>query len=136
MVTSNSIRSITFYYYYFFSIGPNINSVCVILLKYQVRFEGPEIMRMFFNWFYWAINVGSLIAMAGITTLQQNVNFFCGFLVPLGSLVLAAATFLVGRTWYLSRKPMGSVLTNTMKIIFEAFRKRRMREAVYARPDR
>ncbi|XP_071789853.1 solute carrier family 15 member 4-like [Asterias amurensis] len=101
----------------------------------QVRFEGPEIMRMFFNWFYWAINVGSLIAMAGITTLQQNLNFFYGFLVPLGSLVLAAGIFLVGRTWYLSRKPMGSVLTNTMKIIFEAFRKRRMRETVNARPD-
>ncbi len=101
----------------------------------QVRFEGPEVMRMFFNWFYWAINVGSLITLAGVTALQQNVNFFSGFLVPLGSLILAAVIFLVGRTWYLSRKPMGSVLTNTMKIIFEAFKKRRMRKLVYARQD-
>ena len=102
----------------------------------QVRFEGPEIMRMFFHWFYWAINVGSLIALAGVTALQQNVGFFEGFIVPLGSLVLASATFMIGRTWYLSRKPMGSVLTNTLRIIFEAFRKRGLRKMMYTRQER
>ncbi|XP_022102191.1 solute carrier family 15 member 4-like [Acanthaster planci] len=101
----------------------------------QVRYEGPEVMRTFFNWFYWAINVGSLLAIAGVTALQQNVGFFSGLLVPLATLVVATFVFVIGRTWYLSKKPMGSVLTNTSKIIMEAFKQQKVRKTMLHRQD-
>ncbi|XP_038059324.1 solute carrier family 15 member 4-like isoform X2 [Patiria miniata] len=101
----------------------------------QVRYEGPKIIRTFFNWFYWAINVGSLIALLGVTALQQNVDFFKGLLVPAASLCVAAGVFVIGRTWYLSKKPMGSVLTNTSKIIIEAFKQRKARKMMVQRQD-
>ena len=110
--------------------------VCVCVPAAQVRYEGPEVMRTFFHWYYWAINVGTLIALAGVTLLQQNVNFYVGLLVPAVVLVLSAAIFIVGRTWYLSKKPTGSVLTNTSKILVEASRRQKVRRMLYKQNDR
>ena len=93
-------------------------------------------MRMFFNWFYWAINFGSFIAIGVVAYLLQYCNFFLRFLVPGIALVLATVVFVLGRAFYLSKKPMGSVLTNTRRIIAEAFGRRKERKRMYTRQDR
>ncbi|XP_071495684.1 solute carrier family 15 member 4-like [Diadema antillarum] len=94
----------------------------------QVKHEGPDMIRTFFNWFYWAINIGSLLALAGVAYVQQNVSFFIGYAIVAGSLVLALFVFVSGKCTYLMRKPTGSVLPNTFKIIGEAFKRRGLRK--------
>ncbi|XP_077867801.1 solute carrier family 15 member 4-like [Saccoglossus kowalevskii] len=94
----------------------------------QVKHEGPEVTRAFFNWYYWAINVGSLIALGVVAYIQQNVNFFLGFLLPAGAIAVAFIVFFLGRVCYVVKRPAGSVLTNTCRIICTAFRNRKRRQ--------
>ncbi|XP_070572643.1 solute carrier family 15 member 4-like [Ptychodera flava] len=93
----------------------------------QVKHEGPELTRAFFNWYYWSINLGSLIALGLVAYIQQNINFYIGFLIPAVAVILAFLVFVVGRCCYLVKKPAGSVLTNTFRIICTAFRNRKRR---------
>lgn len=94
----------------------------------QVKHEGPDMIRTFFNWFYWSINIGSLIAVGGVCYIQQIINFFYGYIVVAAALVLALLVFLCGRCTFMTREPTGSVLPNTFKIIAEAFKRRKLRK--------
>ena len=111
-------------------------NILLFIYTHQVKYEGPEVMRMFFNWFYWAINVGSFLAILVVVCIQQNFDFFYGFIIPGVALIIATIFFVFGRMFYLSKKPTGSVLTNTRKIIGEAFRRRKQRRRMYTRQDR
>ena len=51
---------------------------------------------MFFNWFYWCVNVGALVALGVLAYVQQEVSFFWGFLTPNICLVVAALVFAIG----------------------------------------
>ncbi|XP_077995532.1 solute carrier family 15 member 4-like [Glandiceps talaboti] len=94
----------------------------------QVKHEGPEVTRAFFNWYYWAVNLGSLFALGLVAYIQQNKDFFIGFLIPAASVGLAFLVFLLGRCFYVVKKPAGSVMTNTCRIICMAFKNRKRRQ--------
>ncbi|XP_019620469.1 PREDICTED: solute carrier family 15 member 4-like [Branchiostoma belcheri] len=101
----------------------------------QVKDEGPEVMRMFFNWFYWSINAGVLLSLGAVAFIQQNMGFFFGFLIPAVSLGAALIMFVLGQPAYVCRAPSGSVLTNVFRIIMEACRSRRRRKRNYSQPS-
>ncbi|XP_035691080.1 solute carrier family 15 member 4-like [Branchiostoma floridae] len=101
----------------------------------QVKDEGPEVMRMFFNWFYWSINAGVLLSLGAVAFIQQNMGFFYGFLIPAVSLGVALILFVLGQPAYVCRSPSGSVLTNVFRIILEACRSRRRRRRNYSQPS-
>ncbi|XP_033118899.1 solute carrier family 15 member 4-like [Anneissia japonica] len=101
----------------------------------QVKNESTTVMRAFFNWFYWAINIGAFLALGGVSFLQQNINFFIGFMVPAAALGLSMILFIFGRPVYVIRKPTGSVLANIGRIVAEAFRGRSRRRRHFARQD-
>ncbi|CAH1232631.1 SLC15A4 [Branchiostoma lanceolatum] len=101
----------------------------------QVKDEGPEVMRMFFNWFYWSINAGVLLSLGAVAFIQQNMGFFYGFLIPAVSLGVALILFVLGHPAYVCRAPSGSVLTNVFRIIMEACRSRRRRRRNYSQPS-
>nr|KAG5685479.1 hypothetical protein BaRGS_013090 [Batillaria attramentaria] len=44
---------------------------------------GEPAVKSFFNWFYWFINVGALLAYTGVAYVQQNIDFALGFTIPL-----------------------------------------------------
>ena len=54
-------------------------------------------MRSFFNYFYWAINIGSLIGFSLIVWIQIRFGFCKGYVVPLSLLGLGALIFIVPR---------------------------------------
>jgi hypothetical protein len=60
-------------------------------------------------WFYWAINLGSL---GGILTvlLEHNVGFWSSYLLPLCAFIVALVVILLGRRFYVLRKPQGSII--------------------------
>jgi len=53
-------------------------------------------MRVFFNWFYWCVNVGALVALGLLAYVQQEISFFWGFLAPNVCLVIAVLVFTLG----------------------------------------
>jgi dipeptide/tripeptide permease len=54
---------------------------------------------VFFNWYYWSINVGTLAALGGIAYIQQGVKddgFFYGYLIGMCFLFAGMIVFLSG----------------------------------------
>ena len=42
----------------------------------QVRVLGPGAVRTFFFWFYWTVNLGTVVALGVVCYIQQNITFF------------------------------------------------------------
>ena len=88
----------------------------------QVQQDGPRAVQAFFNWFYWFINIGSLIAFTVVVWVQQKFNLFYGYAITAGTMLIAVITFVSGRNKYLTKPPGGSQLTETVKIIYHAMK--------------
>ena len=83
----------------------------------QVQDEGPEMVQKFFNWFYWFIQVGSLIAFTAVVYVQQQISFFYGYLITAVSIACATILLVIGRKHYILHPPEGSYLADTLRII-------------------
>ncbi|KAG5060319.1 hypothetical protein JHK87_001348 [Glycine soja] len=80
----------------------------------------------FFNWFYFSINIGSLIASSVLVWIQMNVGWGWGFGVPTVAMVIAITFFFIGSKWYRLQLPGGSPLTRICQVIVAASRKARL----------
>ena len=89
----------------------------------QIQKQGPRAVQTFFNWFYWFINIGSLIALTVVVNVQQK-HVFYGYCIAAGTMFLAVITFVTGRNKYLNKPPGGSQLTETVQIIYSAVKNR------------
>ena len=78
-------------------------------------------MRSFFNYFYWAVNFGSLIGFSLIIWIQNEHGFCIGYIVPCSLLGLAALVFLLPRkiNYHISSPKQNVVLI--IKIIWNAW---------------
>ena len=68
---------------------------------FQLRGEDSNSSVVFFNWYYWSINVGTLVALGGIAYLQQGVKtngFFYGYLIAACFLFTGMIVFLSGNS--------------------------------------
>ncbi|XP_059167062.1 solute carrier family 15 member 4-like isoform X2 [Physella acuta] len=90
----------------------------------QISSLGPEAVQSFFNWFYWVINVGALIAYTVVAAVQQDVSFAWGFFIPLATMVLALTIFVSVKNKYERTTPKGSILTVAWKILVQGTGKR------------
>ena len=90
----------------------------------QVEQDGPRAVQTFFNWFYWFINTGALVAFTVVVGVQQS-DVFSGYAITAGSMFLGIVAFLACRNKYVSNPPRGSQLTETAKIICEAIQNRK-----------
>nr|VDD11037.1 unnamed protein product [Brassica rapa] len=77
----------------------------------------------FFNWFYFSINVGALVAATVLVWIQMNVGWGWGFGVPTVAMVIAVVFFFLGSRYYRLQRPGGSPLTRIFQVIVAAFRK-------------
>jgi peptide/histidine transporter 3/4 len=59
----------------------------------------------FFNWYYFSINVGSLLSTTVLVWVQDNVGWGVGFAVPLLLMSLGFVVFLAGRSVYRYKRP-------------------------------
>uniref|UniRef100_A0A2C9KZL8 Major facilitator superfamily (MFS) profile domain-containing protein n=1 Tax=Biomphalaria glabrata TaxID=6526 RepID=A0A2C9KZL8_BIOGL len=83
----------------------------------QLDSLGKEAVQSFFNWFYWVINIGALVAYAGVAYLQQNVSFTWGLFLPLVVTLLQIILFVLPRNMYTRTRPAGSVLVVALRIL-------------------
>ena len=83
----------------------------------QLQDEGEDMVRKFFDWFYWFIQVGSLLAYTVVAYVQQEVSFFYGYLITSVSIASATILLVIGRKRYILHPPQGSYLADTFRII-------------------
>ncbi|WCJ28429.1 Major facilitator superfamily protein [Euphorbia peplus] len=77
----------------------------------------------FFNWFYFSINIGALIASSVLVWIQMNVGWGWGFGIPTVAMAIAVVFFFGGSKLYRLQKPGGSPFTRIFQVIVAAFRK-------------
>eukprot|EP00887_Chlorella_sp_A99_P001044 scaffold14.g1044.t1 len=53
----------------------------------------------FFNWFYFFVNIGSLLAVTVIVWIQENVSWAVGFAVPAACMLVAMLMFVAWVAW-------------------------------------
>lgn len=88
----------------------------------QVQDVGPKAVQTFFNWFYWFVNAGALIAYGGSAAVQQNVSFAWGYVIPFFSMILAIIFLLLGRKHYRYRPLKGSMMADSFKVCWQGCR--------------
>lgn len=84
----------------------------------------------FFNWFYFSINIGALIASSLLVWIQDNVGWGWGFGIPAVAMAIAVVSFFSGTKLYRNQKPGGSPLTRIAQVIVASIRKYRVDAAI------
>ncbi|KAG2452163.1 hypothetical protein HYH02_003195 [Chlamydomonas schloesseri] len=78
----------------------------------------------FFNWFYLAINVGSLIACTVIVYIQDQISWTVGFAIPAVVMGLAVLLFVAGRKVYRHVAPTESPMERVVRVVAAALHNR------------
>ncbi|KAK2971502.1 hypothetical protein RJ640_020908 [Escallonia rubra] len=76
----------------------------------------------FFNWFFFAINMGALLGITLMVYLQQEKGWTWGFAVPTAAMCCSVVILAAGLTKYRYKKPMGSVFTRFLQVIVASVR--------------
>uniref|UniRef100_A0ACD5URA4 Uncharacterized protein n=1 Tax=Avena sativa TaxID=4498 RepID=A0ACD5URA4_AVESA len=83
-------------------------------------------MMFFFNRFYFCISLGSLFAVTVLVYVQDNVGRGWGYGVSAAAMVAAVAVLAAGTPRYRYRRPQGSPLTVIGRVLWAAWRNRRL----------
>ncbi|KAK4275196.1 hypothetical protein QN277_018322 [Acacia crassicarpa] len=80
----------------------------------------------YFNWFYFSINIGALVATSVIVWIQVNVGWGLGFAIPAAAMAISVVFFFFGTRLYRQQKPGGSPLTRIFQVVVASLRKRKV----------
>ncbi|KAF0900699.1 hypothetical protein E2562_034405 [Oryza meyeriana var. granulata] len=87
--------------------------------------EKTQMMR-FFNWFFFFISLGSLLAVTVLVYVQDNLGRPWGYGACAASIAAGLVVFLAGTRRYRFKKLVGSPLTQIAAVVVAAWRKRRL----------
>ncbi|MCD7456068.1 hypothetical protein HAX54_030569 [Datura stramonium] len=76
----------------------------------------------FFNWFFFAINMGALLGITLLVYVQQEKGWSWGFGVPTAAMFASIVVLIVGFKKYRYQKPMGSAFTRFVQVIVASIR--------------
>lgn len=118
---------VTFIALYLVALGTGGIKPCVSSYGAD-QFDDADIIEKqhkssFFNWFYFSINVGALIASSVLVWVQENVSWGWGFGIPAVAMAIAVASFFSGTRLYRNQKPGGSPLTRICQVVVASIRK-------------
>ncbi|XP_068654984.1 protein NRT1/ PTR FAMILY 6.4 isoform X2 [Aristolochia californica] len=95
--------------------------------QFDVRDPKEEkAMIFFFNRFYFCVSLGSLFAVTVLVYIQDNVGRGWGYGISAATMIIAMMVLLGGTKIYRFRKPQGSPITVIGKVLFIAWKKRRL----------
>ncbi|WVZ95020.1 hypothetical protein U9M48_040830 [Paspalum notatum var. saurae] len=87
--------------------------------------EKTQMMR-FFNWFFFFISLGSLLAVTVLVYVQDNLGRRWGYGACAAAIAAGLVVFLSGTRRYRFKKLVGSPLTQIAAVVVAAWRKRRV----------
>ncbi|KAF9672803.1 hypothetical protein SADUNF_Sadunf11G0082200 [Salix dunnii] len=71
----------------------------------------------FFNWFYFSINIGSLVSSSLMVYIQDEAGWGLGFGIPALFMGIAIASFFSGTPLYRFQRPVGSPVTRMCQVM-------------------
>ncbi|XP_071697344.1 protein NRT1/ PTR FAMILY 6.3-like isoform X2 [Rutidosis leptorrhynchoides] len=83
-------------------------------------------MTAFFNWFFFFISIGSLLAVTVMVYIQDNLGRRWGYGIVACAIVIGLLIFLSGTKRYRFKKLVGSPLTQIASVFVAAWKKRHM----------
>lgn len=114
-------------------IKPNVSTMGADQFDDRYSQDRKE-KESFFNWFYWSVNLGSLISYTLVAYICQyglpflggeKWGFFVGYTIPAIMMGLAITIFFMGTKKYRIQLQKGSVLAEVVQIVYEALWLRR-----------
>jgi peptide/histidine transporter 3/4 len=87
------------------------------------QFDGKDprerrLISNFFNWYFFSLCVGGLVAVTFVMWIQENLGWQWGFGVCMGGIIFALLVFTAGFFVYRNKIPSGSPLTRIAKVNF------------------
>ncbi|CAK7346295.1 unnamed protein product [Dovyalis caffra] len=76
----------------------------------------------FFNWFFFAINIGALLGITVLVYIQEKKGWAWGFGLPTGAMVISLIVLVAGIRFYRFQKPMGSPFTRFVQVMVASVR--------------
>ncbi|KAH9621252.1 hypothetical protein KSS87_010065 [Heliosperma pusillum] len=83
-------------------------------------------MTTFFNWFYFIVSIGSLMAVTVLVYIEDNLGRKWGYGICACAIVVCLIAFLSGTKRYRFKKLAGSPLTQFAAVFVAAWNKRKM----------
>lgn len=115
---------------YIVALGTGCLRPCLATLGAdQFDIEDPEEkkqIRRYFNWFFFAMSAGSMVAMMVVVYVALSVSWFWAFTIMGIAMFLSTACLVGGAGYYRHKKPQGSPLTRIAQVIVAASRKKKM----------
>jgi peptide/histidine transporter 3/4 len=71
----------------------------------------------FFNWWYFGVGIGGLVAVTVLVYVEANWSWELGFGIPAAVMAAGCALFFAGTTLYRRQPPGGSPLTQIAQVI-------------------
>ncbi|VAI62446.1 unnamed protein product [Triticum turgidum subsp. durum] len=81
----------------------------------------------FFNWYYFLVNVGSLLSTTVLVWVQDNVGWGVGYAIPMVFMGFGLVVFVSGRKVYRYKKLGGSPLKRLSQVVVAAARNYRLK---------
>ncbi|XP_043695862.1 protein NRT1/ PTR FAMILY 8.3-like [Telopea speciosissima] len=120
-------QAIFFFGLYLIALGTGGIKPCVSSFGADQFDDTDPVERLkkgsFFNWFYFSINIGSLISSSFIVWIQDNAGWGLGFGIPTLFMAIAIASFFLGTPLYRFQKPGGSPLVRMCQVLVSSLRK-------------
>lgn len=80
----------------------------------------------FFNWFYFANNIGAFISTSLVVLIQEDVGWSLGYGIPTLVMAIGIAIFFSGTYFYRLQRPGGSPLTRIFQVFVASFHKQKL----------
>lgn len=86
--------------------------------------DSKEVLKKyaFFNWFFFAINMGALLGITVLVYIQDNYGWALGFGIPTGAVFCSIIILVAAFPYYRYQKPMGSPFTRFLQVLVAAVR--------------
>ncbi|GAA5804450.1 POT family-domain-containing protein [Helicostylum pulchrum] len=99
----------------------------IVMIDYDLS------IQHLYNWFYWAINVGSLLGGVICPLLELNVGFWAAFLLPTCVFLVAIMVFIAGSKTYYKPGATDSVIVKAWNMVRFANKQAKLPENKEAR---
>ncbi|GAY42995.1 hypothetical protein CUMW_071220 [Citrus unshiu] len=91
--------------------------------QYDEADEKEAIQKyVFFNWFFFAINMGAIFGITVLVYIQEQKGWSVGFGIPTAFTICSIIIVAAGFPYYRYQKPIGSPLTRFVQVIVSSVR--------------